>query len=195
MGPHIDAPTGQDLFGNAARHAERGRQTAGKVPAAAHVRLPAPLHKGGIVRVGGPGIIPEQAVIRGTLIRVLHNGAEGRPAGNAVFQAGEKHREIRFPPGGGEGVLPRLPPVQEGVQFLQIHSLARREAVHNHADGLPVGLAKHGDPQEFSKLRGHARHLPNSRSLSRTPDKTSSPPPPPGWSPAPHNGWRRRPPP
>ena len=86
VGAHIDAPAGQDLLGNATSDAEGRRQAAGEVSTAPHVRLPAPLHPGGVVRMGGPGLVGKLAVIRGVLVAVLNDGAQRRAAGDALFQ-------------------------------------------------------------------------------------------------------------
>ena len=59
MRPHEDPPAGQDLLGDAAGDAEGGRQAAGEVAAAPHVRLALPLDKRGVIRVAGPGLVPE----------------------------------------------------------------------------------------------------------------------------------------
>ena len=146
MGAYIDAPAGQNLFGDAAGNAQRSRQAAGKVAAAPHIRLAAPLYPGSVVRMGGPGLVGKLTVIRGVLVAVFNDGAQRRAAGDAVFQAREENGCVRFLPQGGQGALPRLTAVQEGVQGFQVNGFSGGQAVHIDADGSAVGLAEDRHP-------------------------------------------------
>ena len=114
--------------------------------AAPHVRVAAPLHPGGVVRVGGAGLVGKLTVIGGVLVAVFDDGAQGKAAGDAVFQAGEENGGVRFLPGGGQGALSRLAAVQESVQGLQVNGFPGGQAVHIDADGSAVGLAEDRHP-------------------------------------------------
>ena len=194
VGPHVHAPAGQNLPGDAAGDAQGRRQPAGEVAAAPHVRLTAPLDEGGVVRVAGPGLVPEFRIIQGVLVAVFDDGAQRRAAGDAVLQAGEKHRNIGLLPGGGQAVLAGPAPVQEAVQFLQVDSLPGGQAVYHHADGLSMGLAEHRNFQEIAEFRGHGCHLPGSCRPPRNPGRIFAH----TRRPAPSRGrcsrWRRWPP-
>ena len=160
MRPYEDPPAGQDLLGDAAGDAEGGRQAAGEVATAPHVRLALPLHKRGVIRVAGPGLVPELRIVRGVLVAVLDHSTQRRTAGDTVFQPGEEGGAIRLLSKGGEGVFAGSAPVQKGLERIQVHCLAGGQAVHHHADGRPVGLAEDADLQQVSELRGHGCHLP-----------------------------------
>ena len=86
------------------------------------------------------------------LVSIFDDRAQRGSTGDAVFQAGEEHRRVGLPPGGGKGALPRLPPGQEGVQLLQVDGLPGGQAVHRHPDGLRVGLTEDGDVDVFTEV-------------------------------------------
>ena len=82
---------------------------------------------------------------------------------------------------GGEGVFAGPASVQKGLESIQVHRLAGRQAVHHHADGRPVGLAEDADLQEMSELRGHECHLPIADIPPRKWDRTCPRPQRPEW--------------
>ena len=53
----------KDLLGDAAGDAQRRRQAAGKMPPAAHIRLPAPFDPRGIIRVRGARLVGKLRVV------------------------------------------------------------------------------------------------------------------------------------
>ena len=180
MRPYVDAPAGQNLLGDSPGDAQRGCQAAGEVAAAPHVGAAIPLDQGGVVRMAGPGLVPQLRVVRRVLAAVPDDGAQRRAAGSAVFQAGEELRHVGLFSGGGEGARSRLPPVQKPLELLRIDLLSGGEPIDLNPDGLSVGLAEDADAQDFSELRGHGRHLPGFHSPARSRDRISSPPRLPG---------------
>ena len=167
----MDAPAGEDLFGDAARDAQRGRETAGEVSAAPHVRRAAPLDGGGKIRMTGTGRVREAGIIGGVLVGVFDDGAQRRAAGPAVFKARQEYGHVPLLAGGGEGAAAASAAVQKGLQFLGVHGLPGGKPVDDHADGLAVGLAEYADLDERSKLRGHGLHLLRTGRPPRNPGR------------------------
>ena len=103
-----------------------------------------PLHPGGVVGVAGAGLVGKLRIVPGALAAVADNGAQGGAAGFSALQAREKLGYVPLAPGGGQEVPSRPAPVKEGLQLLRVDLLPGGQAVHHHADGSPMGLAKDG---------------------------------------------------
>ena len=121
------------------------------------------------------------AVVRGVLVAVFDDGAQGESTGDAVFKTGEENGQIRFLARRGQGALTGFAAVHESVQFLQIDGLSGGETVNIDADGFTVGLAEDRHFQQFSELRGHGSHLLNAGIPPRNRDRIWIRPPPPEW--------------
>lgn len=167
----------QDLLGDAAGDAQRRRQAAGKMPPAAHIRLPAPFHPRGIIGVRGARLVGQLRVVRGVLVAVVNDRAQRRAAGHAVAQTGEEFRRVGFLPRGRKRAFSGFAPIQKGLQLRKINALARRQAVDGHADRGSVGLSEHADAQRSSEFRGHRSYLPVVCIPPRRRDRISAPPP------------------
>ncbi|MPM85543.1 hypothetical protein SDC9_132624 [bioreactor metagenome] len=77
----------ENLLCDAARDAQRRGQPAGKMPAAAHVRLPVPFEKRRVVRVPGARFVRKLGIIAGSRVAVFNDRAERASGGLALQQS------------------------------------------------------------------------------------------------------------
>ena len=59
-------------------------------------------HPGGVVRVAGPGLIPQGLIVPGPGVPVFQNQADGVAGGEALIDAAENMEPVRLMPGGGQ---------------------------------------------------------------------------------------------
>ena len=159
MRPHRDPPGFQILQADAAGHAQRRGQPAGKVAAARHILISVVLHGRRIVRVPRPGNLPQPVIILAASVRVPDHRRHRGAAGNIPHQSGEKFRFIRFLPRGGPGVISRSAPGQESPQRVLIHPESGRKSLHRHTDGRGMGLTENRQPKVLPQGRAHSAHL------------------------------------
>ena len=108
---------------------------------------------GGVIRMAGPGRIPQGGVIPPPCVAVSNQGAQGRAAGTALLvQAGYNLRRVRLPADGGKRVLPRGAPLHKGGDFRPIRPHACRKPLDHRADVRGVGLAEQRDAQPIAQL-------------------------------------------
>ena len=144
VGGNTDALARQPLFAQPAGDADGGGQPAGKMAAACRVLMSAVFDLGGVVRMAGAGAVLQVGVVPGAGVGVADEGGDGCAAGGVFHQTGEKFRRVRLPAGGGVVVLSRGPAGKKGGQGFHIHGKPGGNAVENHADARPVGLAENG---------------------------------------------------
>ena len=154
-----DAPLFQHLQADGPGKAERRRQPAGKVPAAAHILKAAIAQVCSKIRVAGPGNIPQFFVVFGAGIAVPDEHGQRRAAGFALCQAGEDDGLIRLPARRGIGRAAGGSARQEGPHFLHIHGKTGGQAVDDSANRLAMGLPKDRDGNIFSDMRRHGASL------------------------------------
>ena len=96
MGENLNPHAFQPLLAQPARDAQRRGQTAGKVSAPGGVLESAVLDLGGEVRMAGTGAVLQIGIVPGAGVFVVNRGGDGRAAGVAVQNSGEKFRPVGF---------------------------------------------------------------------------------------------------
>ena len=94
MGENPNSHALQPLFAQSSRNAERRGQTAGKVSSSGGVLKSAVFDLGGEVRMTGTGAVLQIGVVPGAGAFVVNGGGNGRAAGEAVQNSGEKLRPV-----------------------------------------------------------------------------------------------------
>ena len=150
-----DATLLQPLLAQSTGDAHGGGEPPGEVTAACHILKAPILDLGGVVRMTGPGAVPQSLIISRAGIFISDHRCNGRSAGIAVYKAGQKFRPVAFLPAGSQGSAARCTAGQKFAQFLFINSQSGGDAVQSHADGWAVGLAKNRQFQEFSIGTAH----------------------------------------
>ncbi len=156
-------------------------------PAAAARIADAVLLPVGIVRVAGPELGRDVAVVLGTLILVLDHQTDGRAGRLALVDAGDDPHLIGFLALGGVARLAGLAPVEPALKVGLAQGNQRGHAVHHAADLRPVAFAPGGEAEGLAE--GITRH-------SRAPDRARPRLRPWGRDRRATRGprWRRRPP-
>ena len=141
----------EPLEGDAARHAQRGGETAREVAAAGDVLRPVPLGPGREVGVSRARDGEDVVVVLRAGVGVLDDRRERCAAGLAArVEAGDDP--------GGVGLLARGPPGvsagraagDEGGERVEVDGHAGGEPLDHAADGGGVGLPEDGDAQRGS---------------------------------------------
>ena len=193
MRRHIGAFFAQQLFGQRAGKAQRRGETAGELPAAAHVAGIAELLPCREVGVAGARGAVEVRVIAAARVRIADEADQRRAAGlAALVEAGDHFHGVLLASGGGSGVAARGAAAHEGGDGLHIRRETGGQALDDRADGGGVGLAKDRDPQFTAHRVRHVRSLPMRQSRQRSRDRTCPPPPRREWSRGPDRRWRAR---
>ena len=96
MGENLNSHALQPLFAQSSRNAERRGQTAGKVSASGGVLKAAVFDLSGEIRMTGTGAVLQISVVPGAGVFVVNGGGNGRAAGEAVQNSGEKFRPVSF---------------------------------------------------------------------------------------------------
>ena len=155
MRTHMDIPAAEHLLCDAARRTDRRGQSAGKMPAAAHIRHAAPLDKRGVIRVRGARFIAQLAVIAGARVCVFDSDAEGKAVGFSVGHTGDKLRDIRLFAAGGHGVIAALPPLHKLHERVRINRKACGQSLDQCADAVSVRFTVDRNAQALAKTRSH----------------------------------------
>ena len=153
MGADQDAAALQNLAGNPSRRYQTGRQSAGKMAAAADVIVAAVADKGGIIRMAGAGVDFQVAIILGADIGILNNQAQRRTGGYPIQQSAQNAGNIALFAGGAALVAAGGPAGHLPQQGVLVDGLPGGKPVDYHSDCLGVTAAENGNMQIFTECR------------------------------------------
>ena len=190
----VDAPHPGDHLGAVGARQQLLGHGTGRHPADRFPRRGAPAAAAGLdpvlglvggIGMGGPEGHLHLLVIAGPLVPVAHHHGDRCAKGHPIEQAAEDLDAVVFLAGRGDAALAGTPPVELGLDRLQIERQTGRAAVDDHPHATTVGFAEGADAEKLPEAAAHhdagpwgPRRLEPTRPHEREPEPAARRP---GW--------------